>query len=286
MIVKNEIRAFQKAPKLGTGAFKDFALSWMQIQDFLNFVLLMAAQIDGSAKSAHNALLGFEPDPQKKNEMEARWKARKPALRQIAENRQFLSEVILVRHVENYLNFLSSLLFRIFTQRPETLRSNETVKFEDVLKHDSLESMIGFLAQKKVESLSYTSLEELDAYFSEKFSLEIVSKKDRQFLNDAVEIRNISVHNRCRIDTKYLRKTGAAKPVDTSQVGNTKQLGIDDLDKLVPMLFASACRLDKQARKQLKLRASRFNLRNEYEQVKAEAYKNTELGQRKDTEQQ
>ena len=59
---------------------------------------------------------------------------------ELKNNRQVLLEIVLVRHIENYLNFLSGLLFEVFRQRPETLKSSERVELATVLRYESLDT--------------------------------------------------------------------------------------------------------------------------------------------------
>ena len=66
-----------------------------------------------------------------------------------------------MRHVENFLNYLSSLLNEIFIQRPEILKSSEKIDLEIVLGHSSIEDLVQTIAERKVENLSYKSLIDL-----------------------------------------------------------------------------------------------------------------------------
>src|SRR6056297_490597 len=123
-------------PKTGTKAAKEFFSSWHDINRLFDFVLALAGRADHVAKTAYTALLETQHDPAKKAEMEASWNNRRGAIDELKANRQLLLETILVRHVENFINYLSAVLFEIFTTRPETLKSSDKVEVAKVLEHD------------------------------------------------------------------------------------------------------------------------------------------------------
>ncbi|NBB80419.1 MAG: hypothetical protein GVY36_13425 [Verrucomicrobia bacterium] len=214
----------------------------------------MAGSMDSMAETAHKALLEVEEDPRKKREMEEQFASREGMVGVLKKNRQVLLEIVLVRHVENYLNYLSGVLFEIFRQRPETLRSSEQVALSDVLSHSSLDQFIHAEAEKRVNRLSYSSFGELSDYFLERFSLQLFPEDEKSLVIEAIEIRNISVHNRCIVNERFCNRTG----MDPKKIGKRKELFIDTLNQVVPILFAGVRALDKNARRKLKLKGKRF----------------------------
>src|SRR5580704_888089 len=93
-------------PRTGTNAAKEFFASWHDINRLFDFVLSLVGNAERVAVIAHEALVQTG-DPIKKAEMEAEWKGRRSAVDELKANRQLLLETILVRHVENFLNYLS-----------------------------------------------------------------------------------------------------------------------------------------------------------------------------------
>jgi hypothetical protein len=69
------------------------------------------------------------------------------------------------------------------------------------------EQDIRALAERKVDGLSYSSFLDLSQFFEERFHLTLVDDKDAQFVTEAIEVRNISVHNRCIVNRRYRQKT-------------------------------------------------------------------------------
>lgn len=254
-IVRRPRRSFA-TPRVGTLACREYFLTYRQVNSFYHFVLHAVAQLDHSAELAHNVLVDTAPDPEERRRLEDDWSKRKKAVDALREQRQFFLEVLLVRHVENYLNYLSALLFEIFTQRPETLRSSDNITVEEVLRHATVETIVRSVAERKVDSLSYSSFQDLAAFFKDRFSLVIANNAELPTVVHAIEIRNISVHNRCIVNRRFVSRTG-----DTStSVGRRKVLSIDYLDRLVPLLANVVKQLDREARVHLKLKGARFEV--------------------------
>lgn len=243
--------------KMGTSAALDFFASWREINSLLQFLLHLVGTADITSEIAHKALIEGEDDPVKKIARDKQWKERKKAVDVLREQRQLLLEVILVRHIENYLNYLSSLLYEIFIQRPETLRSSEKIEVSDLLKHNTMDDIVRDIAERKVSSLSYSSLSNLAEFFSDRFGLSIASSEQLSAICEAAEIRNISVHNRCIINERYLSRTGC----DSAVLGQKKELFIGYLDEIVPILADLVKSLDESARRKMKLKNVRFNLK-------------------------
>lgn len=209
-----------------------------------------------TAKAAHVALVETAPTEDERQRLLSDWEGRTPVTQHLKQHRQVLLEIILSRHVENYLSYLSSLLFEIFTQRPETLRSSGSIDIETALQHNSINDLVRTIAKKKVENLSYSSFEDLAAYFGERFHLKLVQKEPLATIVEAIEIRNISVHNRCIINERYVSRSGSA----ATDVGKKKELYINYLDRVVPLLAEEVAKLDESARKRLKLKGTRFDI--------------------------
>ena len=244
---------------MGTKAACEFFDSWKRINSFFNWVLGMAGHMDQFGETAHRALLDTAHSDEEREELSKHWDNRVSQMEILKKHRQFFLEVVLVRHVENFLNYLSSLLYEIFTQRSETLRSSDKVELSRVLSHDTIESLVRDVAERKVESLSYSAFNELADFFTERFGLNIVPGDKRQYIVEAIEIRNISVHNRCVIDRRFIARTGCA----TNELGKRKELYIGHIDELVLLFAEQTRRLDAAARKKLKLKGIRFSSAND-----------------------
>jgi hypothetical protein len=242
-------------PRSGTPAAHEYFESHARITRFFNWLLFMTSVIDRNATIAHEALLDGATDEDRRK-LEVSWASRVPMVDELKSHRQFLLEVIICRHVDNFMNYLASLLNHIFVQRHETLRSSDKVELVEVLRHDSLSSFIRAAAERKVEQLSYQSFADLASFFADRFGLEIVPEGSTSKIVEAIELRNISVHNRCVINRRYCQRTGS----DHSRLGKLRKVYIGDLEVLDPLLIECVKKLDTRARRHLQLKGTRFTV--------------------------
>lgn len=241
-------------PKRGTKAADSYFYSWRQINRLFSFVLHLVGHVDGAATTAYKVLVETESDAAKRAQMEADWAKRVSAADSLKANRQIFVEVIFVRHVENFLNYLAALLFEVFTQRPETLRSSETIEVARVLRHETIDALVRELAEKKVDALSYSSFADLCDFFQDRFKVALVSESDMKSVIEAIELRNISVHNRCVINQRFVTRTGSPP----SAIGKKKDLYSNDLDRIIPLFAKIVKRLDRDICAKLKLKGVHF----------------------------
>lgn len=241
-----------RLPGSGTEALQSYLKSFAQINEFLHFVLGMVSHIERTAKKMRELKVVLEKVvPPEESVSETEWRG---PLEDLKKHRQLFLEILLVRHVENYLNFLSSLLRVVFLSRPEVLRSAEKIDLETVFRHASIDDLVKTVAERKVESLSYSSFSDLAAYFDEKFHIELVRSDDLSTVVEAIETRNISVHNRCVVNQRFVTRTGLSE----AKIGKTRSLGIEDVERIAVVLTRSALAVDKAARKSLSVRGVRF----------------------------
>lgn len=248
--MKNEISL-----KTGTQPAKDFFISWADINHFFDFIIILATSSDESARVASATLMEIIDDPIQKAEIEHSAKNRKTAISEVKKYRQLLCEIILSRHIDNFNNYFSSVLYEIFISRPETLKSSDKIEISKVLEHESIESLVREIAETKVASLSYSSFSNVAAFFENRFNIKLPNDSDIMLLNEFVEIRNISVHNRCYINKRFL----ANVDIDDSYLGKKKRLNITILQELVPKLATTIIHYDKEVRRKMKISGLRLN---------------------------
>jgi hypothetical protein len=249
-------------PKLGTSSAKKFFDTWFIITDFMNFHISMVCDVETRNKRAKEAIAGVkrilgedyykilgEAAKAEENKKEQGVSAKDRFLSHI----WFFIEIILVRHVENYLNYLAELLFEIFSQKPETLISSGKIEIEEIMRHDSIDSLIQSIAEDKVEAMSYKSFSDLNKYFAKHFNLTLVHEDKLAEIVKAIEIRNISVHNRCIINERYANRVGG-----DCQVGQKKEVGLKYLWNLIDLLAECVSRTDEEAQAKFKLKVEKI----------------------------
>lgn len=110
--------------------------------------------------------------------------------------RDLLLQMVLCRAVDSYLCYITDLLALIFVNKPDTLRSNEQLTYDDVLQHSNMDDLISFIAEKRVLKLAFTGMRKLAADLSEGMGLDLFDNDaDRERAVKIVEIRNLLTHN-------------------------------------------------------------------------------------------
>jgi hypothetical protein len=220
-------------PPKGTGSLCEFAVSFIKIQSFLVYIL---DYVTGHA-TLDNFIRTLDFLPQ---ELLASSPA-DDAYKIFGNHRQFLFEVMLSRHVDNYLCFLSSILKECLLAKPEAmLSSDKNIPLKTVLSHESKKSLVQTVVEEMVQSLAYGSFGDLAKFFRKNFKIEIANESQTKTITEAIEVRNISIHNRCIIDKKYCSKTGTKQ----AKVGCIKTLSFDYLAEIANALASSAIHSD------------------------------------------
>ena len=233
-------RPIKGLPDSATQSFRRFLQSWTDINNFLQWVAYMSGSMDSMVKIAQDALVEVAGQ-EEKEKYEERDEARISMVEELKKNRQLLLEIVLTRHVDNYLNYLSSILYEAFLKKSELLRSSEKVTVKEVLTYDSLDSFIRDFAESKIERLSFSSFKNLSEFFNERLAIIIIPDNEIPNIVESIEIRNISVHNRCVINRRFITRTGA----DSSLIGKQKTLCLEYIDDIVLKIMEWIIQLDK-----------------------------------------
>ena len=117
--------------------------------------------------------------------------------RTFAKHSSLMIELCYCRIVDTFLTFLSDFLVHLFKLRPEMLKSNEKVDVAFILEHNSLDTLLSSIIERKVISLSFEGMRAIARYFDDRLKFPLFS--DEAHLQTAVlaiEIRNLYIHNR------------------------------------------------------------------------------------------
>ncbi len=158
---------------------------------FVDFIHRLTTHTDHLAQMAADALRSVrhlypeDPEPQK----------RKSATERLGEHEQLLLQMMHCRGADSYLIYISDLLSLIFKSHPETMRSAETVRVDEILQYDNMNDVISALAERKVSELAYQGMRELSRYLSKHVGFEVFNDKERfNKTVQIIEIRNLIVN--------------------------------------------------------------------------------------------
>lgn len=116
------------------------------------------------------------------------------------------TELLLCRCVDNFLLYLAELLREIFRTRPEILRSGDQERLDFILQYESMEELTEALAERKVQRLAFLGIAQLNEFFSDRLGLTFGSEEGQKVISEAVEIRNLIVHNRGVISALFKKR--------------------------------------------------------------------------------
>lgn len=162
-------------------------------------------------------------------------------------------EILLCREVDSLKYYLSRMLFHVFTQRPETLKSSETMKYSEILVYNKIDELRLHIAERKIEALSYLGFANLIKYLSDELGMPItLSDDDLRRINEYIETRNLIVHNLGIVNRNYMIKT---KP-SNYKIGDKVQLDKDYLDPAIQNIVSFAHYVDTRFMRHFKMKNS------------------------------
>ncbi|MCP4269692.1 MAG: hypothetical protein GY777_29660 [Candidatus Brocadiaceae bacterium] len=128
---------------------------------------------------------------------------------QLRHSLQTMLEMIFSRLVDNFNKYLVDIIEEILLIKPEILSSSEqTISTEEVLKIGDYKSLIHFIIEKRIRSLSNKGLEDIKKWCDNKGIPFDVKQNAQPTIKEMLATRNIIVHNRCLIDKGYINIVG------------------------------------------------------------------------------
>lgn len=228
-----------------TNALTHFFKNTNHLAEFFSYIIFTAQRVDEMRISAVKALAQINKTEPEKDD-----------LKHIATNKlkkyfNLILELWLCRLVESYENYLSSILKDVFLCCPQILKSSEMVKLDEILKYNTMDDFITELTEKKVNELSYSSFDDLFDFFDKKLGIKIIDDTNKKFVREAIETRNISVHNDCVINRRYINKL----KLKENLIGKRKYIEANDLNHIVDVLYNNVIEIDAKLIK-------KFNIKN------------------------
>ena len=153
-------------------------------------------------------------------------------------------ELMFIRYVDNFLTYISDLLALIFKTRPETLKSGDSVRVEDVLSFPTIQDFIESLTERKILQLSTRGFSQLENYLSERLGFELFKSGD-DFLRAKIiiEVRNVFVHNRGIANKIFASRA----PEFEAELGKRITLSKEEVVASIAFLTRSVAETDTQA---------------------------------------
>lgn len=132
----------------------------------------------------------------------------------------------------SYFDFLISDLIHYFYKRyPESLSGKElSIKLNELILCDHLTEAIDYIVNKEVDSVLYDNFEKQKTYFKDYLKINIKENIIHwDIINEAIERRNIIVHNNSKINKRYLKSVDLSViPKKTKGLKEGNKIGINE----------------------------------------------------------
>jgi hypothetical protein len=238
------VEAPMPRPECGTLAEREFITARDADIDLLMFVTQTVLKHDYVKHVASRALDGAELDAELTPESLSRTAPGRNTVA-LREKSQALLEMLLARSVDNYLRYVVDVVRQVLKKQPNLLRSKQqTLTLEEVLGHGSIEDLVHFIIESKVNSLSYEGFERMRDWCATR-GIPLVAAADADFdkIVEFIATRNLIAHSRCRVDEKYLRTAGS----NGQCLGDVRKIAVFDYFECVRVLSESVLATDAAA---------------------------------------
>jgi len=177
------------------------------------------------------------------------------SLKEIDEVMSVLNQMIVCRCIDNFLTYLSDLLFEVYTSKPETLRSSEKIEISTVLSFESNEQLVHYIAEHRVNELSYKGVEDISDYLLNTIGFKLFDTDDElNKVSRAVQIRNLIIHNRSVVNKRALSKC----PTLGFEIGEAIILSSEDVKTTYELFESIVNKIDRRAVSKFKLSSNKI----------------------------
>ena len=214
---KNKQQIIQP-PSTGTIVLTDYF--WSQSCDFklFNFVIDTVLTGDYAAHIAYHALAGSQEykltNP--KNLAKSNPGSRTVALR---KSRQELLEMFLTRIIDNFQIYIVEVIREVLKFKPEILSSRkQELTIGEILKYKSIGDLVANMVEGKINSLSYEGFGDIQEWCKSKGIPLIVPANDLKEVVKLISIRNIIIHNRGIVDSRFLNAIKSSEIIEGQKI--------------------------------------------------------------------
>jgi hypothetical protein len=123
---------------------------------------------------------------------------------------RWLLGVTITSSADTFDYYLSQILLKVFTKRPDIFRASEyKAEVREFIEAGSVPEFMRRFAEKRVNELSYMGLPKIIEYLNNRLGLEFdIKDSSFQAACEIMEVRNILVHNAGRVNKLFLQRTG------------------------------------------------------------------------------
>jgi len=143
---------------------------------------------------------------------------------------KLLYSAALTHAIAIFESFLNDFLIAIFTYRPDTLKSESTATYKNILSFGSMKELIRHLATTKAKKVLEGNIDEVVDKLKEYFNFDVSGFEQFNILREASYRRNIVIHNGGITDKDYCKK------IPGSQIGVRLSTDFQYIETLITVI--------------------------------------------------
>src|SRR5262249_31529015 len=162
-----------------------------QLLSLFYFTVHLASRADEVREKATKTLMDVAHTEDEKNKYKAELDRKGIVFNKLKEFRSLNSRNLTTTSVDAVMWYLSNIIQNAMARRPEMLRSSETITIDEVMDIKTRKSLLTYLIDRKVNSLSYGGIRQLEKYIRDRLGADLFHTDDeRDLLNIFIELRN------------------------------------------------------------------------------------------------
>ena len=231
-----------ETPASLTAPGKAFFCDYMSYMTFIQEVHEIAKSADQSSRAILDIVSHLRPTAVPKDVIMQ--KTDGPYTGTLSIYRHLIAEFVWCKGVDNFLTYIAQLLGLVFRTCPDTLKSQRQERLDNILQFKTIDELVDYLAEKRVLSLSYQGMGNLQADLLKELGFDLFPDLER--LKRAVliiEDRNLITHNRNVVNNLYIQRTGA----DWVKPGVIQKQGLPCTQRCMRFLANAAVDIDSRA---------------------------------------
>jgi hypothetical protein len=235
-----------------SNTFSRFLSDYHENIDNFYFLVRVVGHMDRARVIAAKALAGGA-EGEERVALEKSAADPEKALRELKKYSRVQSRNLTNAAVNGFQRYFSEIIQAAALKKPEVLKSNETIRIEEVLRFNRYKDLVSFIIDRKINDLSYGGLKGMETYFRERLGIEMFTdEQQRSLLTVFIELRNINVHNGSIINDLFLSRVGKVEGFNFIK-GKAYYVDLDELMLLGDNAMRTALRIDEAVASKFKL---------------------------------
>lgn len=244
---------------LASRALYLFLLDYHKVVDLFFFTVHLAHSADHVSLTASKALIVGVKSEEDRQRLQANIDAPDRAVKKLYEFGSLNSKNLAVNIVDAFLWFISATIQGAMKQRPEMVKSGESVKIEDIFEFRNKKELIDYLIDRKVNSISYGGMSRVEKFIAEAIGVATFPDEEtRALMQIFIEVRNIQVHNRGIVNRVFLGRVTKHQRFQFVE-GQRAHLCFEELVELTRVCVRTAIDLDMKICKKFGIKQKRYS---------------------------